>query len=320
MPCRSPRRQYKRELDGWTFKPSPVTNVLGARDLPCGVCRDCRVSAARNWSIRSYHEASLHERNCWATLTYEVDPVTLSRRDTTLFFKNLRNAGFRFRYFGCGEYGELKDRPHYHICLFGIDFSDDRYPWKNNKGNILYRSPAIEKAWPHGHALISDLTDRNALYTAGYTAKKINGKLAEEIDPETGLRHYERVHYMTGEIIEVIPEFTIASRRPGIGHGWIVKFLEETYAADSIVMNGREFPIPKYYDKVCEKLNPQLWEKVSEKRQNYSEENPQLDRAERRRISDAREANSKSTTRGIPERPGPQSKESKSNKIIGSRI
>lgn len=313
MPCRSPRRQYKRKSDGWSFKPFPVTTVVGSRDLACGVCIDCRVSAARNWSIRSYHETSLHPRNCWVTLTYETDPTSLSRRDTQLFFKALRKAGYRFRYFGCGEYGEKGDRPHYHICLFGIDFSHDRFPWKRNNGNLLYRSPSVEKAWPHGHALLSDLSDQNALYTAGYTTKKLNGKATTFIDPETGLRHYERVNYITGEIIDVLPEFTMASRRPGIGYGWIEKYLEETYAADSVVMNGREYPVPKYYDKVCENLNPELWAKVIEKRLDYALENPGLDRTERRRISDARIANRKSSKTKLITRPGPQPGPNESN-------
>lgn len=305
MPCRSPRRQYYRDGQ-WSFNPRPILGVSAHRDLACRMCRDCRIRKSREWSIRAYHEAQLHPRNCWITITYATDPVTLSRRHIQLFLKALRNAGLRFRYFGAGEYGDKRSRPHYHICFFGIDFHQDRYPWTNRNGRIYYRSPTLEKAWPHGYSEICDFAPEAALYCAGYTAKKINGKAMNLIDPETGLAPYERVHYETGEIIEVMPEFPFMSLMPGLGHDWIMKYHADVYPADAVVMNGRQYPVPEYYDKVIAKNFPDLWEKTKEKRIEYLDQNPQLSRAERSRISDARESNRKSTSgKSYGDRPGP---------------
>ena len=271
------------------------------------MCRDCRQRTTRDWSIRAYHENQLHERSCWVHPTYapEKRPVGLSRRDSQLFFKALRNAGHRFRYFGCGEYGSLKGAPHFHIMLFGTDFRSDQYPWTRKNGHLLYRSPSLEKCWPHGHILVGDVTPQSAAYTAGYIDKKLNGRLADEINPETGLKPYERLDSYTGEVVQVKPEFTIASGKPGIGHDWLMKYVHEVYPADTVVMNGREYPVPRYYDKICEREFPQLWEEVKQKRMEFAQANP-IDKKARLYHAQAKEIRE---TNFIPQRGDPSEKQ-----------
>lgn len=38
--------------------------------VPCGQCIGCRLEHSRQWAVRCMHEASLFERNCFITLTY----------------------------------------------------------------------------------------------------------------------------------------------------------------------------------------------------------------------------------------------------------
>ena len=46
------------------------------------------------------------------------------------FMKRLRmKIGVPVRYLLCGEYGEKRGRPHFHILLFGYAFPDRR-PWR----------------------------------------------------------------------------------------------------------------------------------------------------------------------------------------------
>lgn len=92
-----------------------------ALQVPCGKCIGCKSDKAMMWSIRCYHEASLHERNAFVTLTYEDAPPALVKEDLQKFFKRARHS-FDFRYFACGEYGEATHRPHYHALIFGQDF------------------------------------------------------------------------------------------------------------------------------------------------------------------------------------------------------
>ena len=76
------------------------------------------------WALRCMHEAKLHDRNCFVTLTYDdlhLPPHgSLRYRDIQLFHKKLRRRVGAFRFFLCGEYGEQLGRPHYHACYFGM--------------------------------------------------------------------------------------------------------------------------------------------------------------------------------------------------------
>ena len=62
----------------------------------CGRCNECRRDHARDWSTRCYHEASVHEANCFVTLTF--DPEHLPRdwsvdpRPLQLFHKRVNRA------------------------------------------------------------------------------------------------------------------------------------------------------------------------------------------------------------------------------------
>jgi len=252
MPCRSPLQGYKLPNGSFSFN---RTNSTGLLTFACGMCRDCRLSKAREWAIRCYHETAMHERNCWLTLTFENDPVTVAKTDLQVFFKALRHAGHRFSYYAVGEYGENFSRPHYHVCLFGTDF-EDKFPWKKSKGGLLYRSPKLEKAWPHGHALISALTLENAGYTARYTMKKINGDMADE--------HYVKDYH--GIEVKVHPEFALMSLKPPVGKRWIEKYYKEVFPADHVIYKGKECPVPRYYYNWLQLHDPKLFKVVQAKR------------------------------------------------------
>ena len=38
--------------------------------IPCGTCIGCQLERARQWAMRCVHEAQMHERNSFVTLTY----------------------------------------------------------------------------------------------------------------------------------------------------------------------------------------------------------------------------------------------------------
>lgn len=258
MPCRSPLTSYRDACGKITFDPQQAAGYSARSygNIRCGMCRDCRLHRAREWAIRCYHEASLHERNSFLTLTFELDPGSISKRDLQLFFKRLREAlpGRKLRYFACGEYGEKLGRPHYHVCLFGYDFPD-KYPWvKSPKGNLQYRSALLEKAWPHGHALIGDLTMESAGYTARYALKKITGSVESD--------HYTRD--FLGTTINVTPEFQVQSLKPAIGLGWIKKHWEEVARGNSVIYKGKECPIPRYYNNWIKENHPDAYKAMQE--------------------------------------------------------
>jgi len=90
---------------------------------------------------------------------------------------------------------------------------------------------------------------------------KKTGKPAEE--------HYSYIVPDTGELIHKTPEFARMSLRPGLGAAWFDKYgLSDIYeSGGTIVLPGPiHFAPPRYYDVLCERKYPELFEKVKEQR------------------------------------------------------
>lgn len=205
----------------------------------------CRLSRSQDWATRIHHEAQLHERSSFVTLTFRDADLpadySVSVRDVQLFMKRLRKSVHAVRYFACGEYGDRNGRPHYHLIIFGHDFPD-RVPWRRTgSGFVIDRSASLERLWPHGHCEVGTVTHQSAAYVARYCTKKVTGDLAAE--------HYTRVHPMTGQVVQVKPEFIVMSSRPGIGAAWFDEFAGDAFPSDFVVVDGRRSPVPKYYAK-----------------------------------------------------------------------
>lgn len=191
------------------------------------------------------HEAQLHKQNCFLTLTYNDSslPADYSVHVNVhqKFMKRLReSAGNKLRFFACGEYGDKDLRPHYHYLIFGYRPSDLKL--HSRKNNIpLYTSEKITKLWSFGFSTVGELTYQTAAYCARYTVKKIGG--------EKAAAHYNRVHPVTGQPVQVQPEFAKQSNRPGIGDGWFNTFKSDIYPSDFCVVNEQMHPVPKFYTK-----------------------------------------------------------------------
>ena len=245
MQCTRPLKAYRAEggrvvftsREGWSDRPL---------ELRCGQCIGCRIARSQSWALRCVHEAALHERNSFVTLTYRNEdlPKDLSLRveDLQLFWKRLRKRGLKFRYFACGEYGDTNLRPHYHACLFGQDFAEDRELYNDANGKKLYVSSMLEETWGKGFAPIGSLEYKSAAYVARYVVKKATGVKAVE--------EYSRVCKDTGEVFEVKPPFVVMSRRPGLGSEWFSRFKSDVYPADHVVVEGREYRPPRFYDEL----------------------------------------------------------------------
>lgn len=232
--------------------------------VPCGQCIGCRMNRAENWAARMMHEASLHDHNAFITLTYSDDNLpdygSLAPDHVTLFLKRLRKklAGKKVLYYYCGEYGENFSRPHYHLALFGYDFSSDRVPHRQTPAGTCYRSPSLEKLWPHGYSEIGNLEYDSARYIAGYIQKKVNGKKATN--------HYQTID-QEGEIHSLHPEFARMSRRPAIGLNFIERYSDDIYNYDVCVVGQKKLRPPPYYDKWLKKTNEQKFLEIKQSRE-----------------------------------------------------
>ena len=271
MPCFSPLEGYRDPSGGLVFARHKSIGL--AMTVPCGRCIGCKLERSRQWAVRCMHEASLHEDTSFVTLTYRDEALprfgSLLMDDWQKFFKRLRRRiDVRLRFMGCGEYGEVSNRPHYHACLFGYAFPD-RVHWSTRGGHDVFRSPLLEEVWPYGQSEIGSLTFESAAYVARYCVKKITGKAAEA--------HYQCVDPETGEMGSRLPEFATMSRRPGIGAGWFDLFADDVYPSDEVIVNGVATKPPRFYDKLLEVSSPDVATEVSKARRrsrNREDETP----------------------------------------------
>lgn len=269
MSCSYPIQAYRQPGGSVQFHDTGDGTPL---ELPCGQCITCRLEKSRRWAMRCVHEASLHDDNCFITLTYNSENLPsdggLDKSHFQKFMKRLRKRfpENKIRYFMCGEYGDKSNRPHYHAILFGFNFSDWVFATRSSSGHDVFTSPTLEKIWGLGFVTVGTVTFDSAAYVARYVVKKINGPLANQVDPDTGLKPYDRFDSLTGEIKSVIPEYCAMSRRPGIAHDWIKKYSSDCYPKGFTTINGVKVGLPRYYDQVIESESPELFAAVKDAR------------------------------------------------------
>lgn len=231
--------------------------------------------------IPPFEEPQGRDVNAHSTLAYGYASTrldSLSKRDLQLFMKRLRfelstrEPSTRVRFYGVGEYGGLTGRPHYHIALFGEDFSDDRIYWRTSGDHRCYRSSRLEKLWSIdgnklGNCEIGDLTIDSAAYIASYVMKKVNGKMAHE--------HYRR-ELPNGEIFWLTPEFALMSRGGRRGRGlaaeWFSKYNNDVYPLDKVVFDGKQLKPPRYFDKLLADYDPPKMEYIRMMREHAAKE------------------------------------------------
>lgn len=231
--------------------------------LPCGGCLSCRLQYAKTWAIRCVHEASLHERNCFLTLTYSPSHLpsdfSLHLDHFQDFMKRYRYYfGNGIRYYHSGEYGDKFGRPHYHALIFGHDFDDKKF-FKMSGKNKIFISPTLNDIWSFGHCYIGEVTFQSAAYVARYCMKKVTGNAAIE--------HYcTGVDQDTGEMFFRRPEYSTMSRREAIGKKWYSQFFNDVYPHGFLIIDGKRVVAPKYYDKLFARDFPDLFQELKTKR------------------------------------------------------
>nr|USL90217.1 MAG: replication initiator protein [Microviridae sp.] len=202
----------------------------------------------RDWTYRVYYESCSHEQNCCLTLTYNPEnlPVggELSLRDFQLFMKRLRKrlSPQKVRYFGCGEYGKLGSRPHYHVIVFGFCPDDLVYSHTDDHGIKFYRSKFISDVWGKGFIVVCrDISPSTIPYVCKYM-QKFNDCNSKKAKP-----------------------FILMSRRPGIGFCGFSNDLID-FEHDNMYMRGKRRKIARYYLEKAKSINDDVANALNKRR------------------------------------------------------
>ena len=212
-------------------------------NVPCGYCSECLNDRARQWAYRILVEAGQYKYNWFLTLTYDDDHIpkdmNLVKDEISKFNKKLKTYMNRkgldseFRFYGVGEYGSKTARPHYHEILFNCEIPDLEYYKTSASGDIYYNSNFLNEVWGKGYVVIAKVDVGSACYVARYCDKK---KLLSKVEK------------MNLQAKGIVPEFSVMSRRPGIGSAYYDKIVENVKeGVYNMSFKGNYFGIPRFY-------------------------------------------------------------------------
>lgn len=263
MACYHPLKAY-RTPTGVVFSALARYDIIAEIELPCGQCLGCRLRRSADWMLRITHEAQMHEQNCFVTLTYDdkllprgYTAESLEYAHYQRFMRRVRLVKPGVRFFVCGEYGEDNLRPHFHACLFDVDFPDRVLRGKSQSGEEFDDSAIVRGLWSYGNVSVQELNRTTASYCARYCVDKMTGD-PDTMSPEMRARWLARYQYVDaeGEVRERVPEFSRCSLKPGIGSRWFDKYHRDIYRHDRAVLSGGGvLAPPKYYDRLMRRAD-----------------------------------------------------------------
>lgn len=211
--------------------------------LPCGQCLECRLDYARQWAIRCVHEAQMHPKNSFVTLTYSDENLTSPKLDYShfqKFMKKLRKLQNEpIGVFVTGEYGDRTKRPHWHAILFNWSPADATYHRSTDRGDRVYRSATLDAVWSHGITELGSVTFESAGYCARYAAKKL-------------IHGHDDTH-------DFHP-ISKKSSKHAIGKKFLEQFWPDIFNEGHIVLpDGNTCSVPRYYEKWFKENKPTEW-------------------------------------------------------------
>lgn len=168
----------------------------------------------------------MHAENCFITLTYDNAHLPpdggLRYEDLQKFWKRLRYELGEVRYYAVGEYGDKTQRPHYHACVFGHAFTEDRIVLRETP-NLLWTSPLLQRLWGMGNVSVGALNFTTANYTASYVTKQLRRR-----------KQYVRTDEDTGELIKLEQPRPFMSRN--IAKDWWKQYGKFVENHDQVIM------------------------------------------------------------------------------------
>lgn len=235
---------------------SPFYKKESGMSFPCGKCYCCKARRVSGWSFRLLKEAERSDSALFVTLTYSDTNLpltknnwpTLVKKDLQLFFKRLRINTERstknkiwdkkIKYYAAGEYGDKRQRPHYHIIIFNAEYHN------------------IEESWKLGKIHYGELTAASAAYTLKYISKSSYKK------------PWKPYEYGPHQKDDRSPEFSLMSKRLGDNYltphniAWHRKRSKDGPIHERYFLpltDGKKVAMPRYYKaKIWNKFETQL--------------------------------------------------------------
>lgn len=268
--------------------------------LPCGRCTGCRLEKSRQWAIRLMHEAQLHDRTSFITLTYDdqhlptrgtsSQSLTVPRasrlRTTT---RNERDTHAKRTHGTLGPTASLEPRD---LKIFlkklsrvtrktfgkGVRYyACGEYGERGHRphyhialfGEDFRGDRAFYKRSKTGHDLFKSKT-LTSLWGKGSadigeltfeSAAYVARYVMKKINGKMADEHYRRTDE-AGNDYWIEPEFARMSRMPGLGKPWWDKYKEQVIAHDHVIVRGKPSKPPRYYDELVRQLSQDAYANI----------------------------------------------------------
>lgn len=122
---------------------------------------------------------------------------------------------------------------HYHEILFNCDIPDLVFYKRSENGDLYYNSEFLNNVWAKGYVVVADVDVGSACYVARYCDKK---------------KMLTKTQKMDLIAKGIVPEFSIMSRRPGIGSFYYDILVENVKAGVyKMAFKDNYFGIPKVF-------------------------------------------------------------------------
>lgn len=157
--------------------------------VPCGQCAECLMNRRSSWSFRLLQEQKRSISSYFLTLTYSDENLIYGENDAILFkshvqlflkrlrkelsrpvsdyqiFQKVSEKGLKsptIKYYVCGEYGSITNRPHYHGIFFNLPYG--------LKNIVDYQKllTILRDTWQYGDVDIGHVTSASIHYVTGY--------------------------------------------------------------------------------------------------------------------------------------------------------
>ena len=261
---------------------------LGYKMIPCGKCLACQKQKRKEWATRIELEAKKYKHNYFITLTYDDEHLiipeqsintktgqiftneenwrewkgTLYKPHVIRFLNSLRKWWERdykwegMKFYLSGEYGDIGERPHYHLICMNCPKLELIPIGENPKiKKPYYTNERIEKIWGKGYITIGEVNWDTISYTAGYVEKKLFGEVKDE------------VYAIKGQS----PIFSYMSRNKGIGREWFEENKNKLLETDEIINSkGQSIKPPSYFNKLMDAGEPEAYKIIKEKREELA--------------------------------------------------
>lgn len=224
---------------------SPIIRQAHQTVFNCGKCLHCRKRKSIELAARCVLHASLYEKNCFLTLTYDEKKETYHNvfeySDIQKFKKRLRQHVWRkhkrrCEIFNVHEYG-ANGKKHWHLICFNHDFDDKSIHTRRN-GHSLFTSRTLSHLWPAGFSTIGDVSEASAMYQTQYMQKD-----------------FQYNHAGTNKKSH--------SKHSGIGRPYFERHYQQLLQLGFIPFGNNRIPLPRYFEKLAHKHYSHFYETIN---------------------------------------------------------